>query len=189
MSDRSWRRPPSRAWLKKYPQKSRSSMYSSRPRPSRAGYSTVPRSRGVYAAGEMKYFDTECSSANMSQTWDWTGTELPPNQGTPNTLVVPTQGSAINQRIGRKIKLYKLRIKGIVTVVNQEDQTDGDYGQHVIRLALVQDMQTNGTQAQGETIFQDPTAANSEVSINTFQNLDISIFFAMTALEQPEHSA
>lgn len=116
---RPWRRPPSREWLKRYPQRPSGTVYYPairRPARPRSGYATVARTRGVYSKGEMKYFDTERSVTAIPASTDWTATEFPPNVGTPTTLVVPTVGSAINQRIGREIKVYKIKIRGNITM-------------------------------------------------------------------------
>lgn len=136
----------------------------------RIGYSTVPRTMGVYAQGEMKYFDTERTQTAIPASVDWTGTEFPPNVGTPDTLFSPTVGSAINQRIGREVKVHKIKIKGIITCAAQTNQTGGDTAA-TVRLALVEDQQTNGTQAQGENIFAAPTTAAAQNSLNAFQSL------------------
>lgn len=137
---------------------------------SRAGYSTVPRSRGVYAIGEMKYFDTERSGTALTASVDWTGTEYPPNVGTPTTLVVPVTGSAINQRIGRRINLHKLRIRGIINCAAQVDQTAADNAS-LVRILLVWDCQTNATQAQGEEVMAAPTTASAQNVFSSFQSL------------------
>lgn len=136
----------------------------------RAGYTTVARTRGVYGQGEMKYFDTERSVTAIPASVDWTGTEFPPNVGTPTTLCVPTVGSAINQRIGREVKLYKLKIRGVLSADPQTDQTAADAAS-LIRLLLVQDKQTNATQAQGEQIMAAPTSADAKMAISSFQSL------------------
>lgn len=143
----------------------------------RAGYTTVPRTRGVYAQGEMKYFDTELPSTAIAASTDWTGTEYDPtttNEGTPVanplTLCVPKVGSAINQRIGREIKLHKLKIRGSIIVPAQQNQTAPDGG-HIIRVILAQDMQTNSTQMQGEQLMQAPVTANATQAVLEFQSL------------------
>ena len=141
------------------------------PRPAfRAGYQTVPRSRGVYSRGEMKYFDTERSVTSIPASVDWTATEFPPNVGTPNTLCVPVISSAINQRIGREIKVYKIKIRGILDCPNQAVQATADATANV-RLLLVQDKQTNATQAQGEDIMAGTTTASAFQTCQSFQSL------------------
>lgn len=138
-------------------------------RKARAGYSTVPRTRGVYAAGETKYFDSARTSSFLVATNDWTGTEFPPNNAANNTLCVPTVGSGINQRIGRSVQVYKISIKGQITSAPQGGETTADTPA-VIRLALVQDTQTNATQAQGEEIFQ-ATGISTTLNVHAFQSL------------------
>lgn len=137
--------------------------------PPRRGYSSVPRTRGVYATGEMKYFDTELSSTPIPAAATLVGGEFPPNVGVPNTLVAPTVGSAINQRIGRRIKLHKLTVRFVITVAEQINQAGADVASN-IRCWLIQDMQTNAGQAQLETIFTAPT--NVVNAPNCFQSLD-----------------
>lgn len=145
-------------------------------KPARRGYTTVARSRGVYAAGEMKYLDTERSATAIPANATWQGTEFPPNTlmsdaYTPNTICVPVVGSAINQRIGREVKVHKIAVTGTVVVAVQGDQTAGDAAAQ-IRIALVQDTQTNAAQAQGEQIFQPPVNASAVASVNAFQSLE-----------------
>jgi len=137
----------------------------------RDNYSTVPRSRGVYANGEMKYFDTERSTTAIPASTGWTGTEFPPNVGTPTTLVCPTVGSEINQRQGRNILLHRIQVKGVIQAPTQPTEAAGDNAA-LVRIALVQDQQTNATQAQGEQIFEPPTTVSALMAVNSFQNLD-----------------
>lgn len=136
-----------------------------------SSYRAAPQVIVAAPAGEMKYFDTERSVTAIPASTDWTATEFPPNVGTPTTLVVPTVGSAINQRIGREIKLHKLKIRGNIVMDPQTGQSAGDASAQ-IRVLVVQDMQTNGAQAQGEQIMTDPTAADAKNAISAFQSLD-----------------
>ncbi len=136
----------------------------------RRGYTTVARARGPLAFGEMKYFDTEHSTTAIPASTDWTGTEFPPNVGTPTTIVNPVVGAAINNRIGRKIKVHKIRVKGVINVPAQINITAGDDAA-LCRLAFVCDSQTNGSQAQGESIFADPTTDTALHAFSSFQSL------------------
>ncbi len=136
----------------------------------RKGYRTVPRSTGVYGSGDMKYFDTEHSATAIPASADWTGTTFAPNVGTPTTMVNPVTGSGISNRIGREIVLYKLKIRGLINVPAQVNQTAGDGGS-LIRMALVQDMQTNFTQAVGPDIFRAPTTASALMVPLSYQSL------------------
>lgn len=133
----------------------------------RMGTDSVPRTRGAQVAGEMKYFDTRLALSAIPSVAAWTGTEFDP--ATFNTLCVPTVGSAINQRIGREIKVLKIKIHGHILCSNQVTQSDTDLPTDV-RIALVQDLQTNAAQMQGEQVFSATTTAD-EAPL-TFQNID-----------------
>ncbi len=132
----------------------------------RAGYTFVPRTRGAISIGENKYFDTNRSVA-IPASADWTATELDPT--TFNTLCVPVKGAGINERIGREIKVKKIKIQGAIRVSGQADQTSGDNAA-ICRLVLYQDEQTNASQAQGEQVFA--TQANANLNVHSFQSLD-----------------
>jgi len=136
----------------------------------RKGYSTVPRSRGIYAVGEMKYFDTERTITAVLASTNWTGTEFPPNVGTPTTLCCPVQGTAINQRIGREVTVYKVKVRGLINVDPAAGVSTADTAS-ICRLALVHDTQTNAAQAQGEDIFAAPTTGTALHAISSFQSL------------------
>jgi hypothetical protein len=140
----------------------------------RRGYQTVARTRGVYAQGEMKYFDSQRALSAIPASVDWQGTEFDPNQVpvvNMNTLFVPTQGAGINQRIGKAVKLHKIRIQGQIVTPNQTADPNTD-SSCLVRLALVWDTQTNSTQAQGEQVFAPPVTANSYLAVDSFQNID-----------------
>lgn len=142
---------------------------SGKPRAIRKGYSTVPRSRGVYARGEMKYFDTALAGTSLTATtttWP-AGTVVDPT--TFNTLVVPQVGAAINQRIGREVKIMKIQIRGHLSTPAQATVNTADAGAP-IRMILVQDMQTNSAQMTAAQLLSDNST--SETTINSFQNLN-----------------
>lgn len=134
----------------------------------RKGYRTVARSRGPMATGEMKYYDSSLLAGNVQFSTDWTGTELDPS--TTSCLFVPGQGSQINQRIGRKVKVMKLKMRGVITCVSQSDQTGADSAS-LIRLVVVQDTQTNGTQMQGENVFGE-LSVDTNSAVTWFSNPD-----------------
>lgn len=140
----------------------------------RSGYTTVARTRGVYARGEMKYFDCMRTISAISGSTNWTGTEYDPDT-TPvagiNTLFAPTQGAGIAQRIGKACKVLKIKIHGEIQVPNQINQAAADAAS-IVRVALVQDMQTNSTQAQGEQVFTAPAIATATLATEAFQNID-----------------
>lgn len=132
--------------------------------PDRVGYSSVPRTRGAAVTGEMKYFDTSGAGSLVGVTTDWAGTEVDPAQ---LCLFVPQQGAGVNQRIGKSVKLLKLKIRGFISVPVQAAQSGAD-SSAVIRLIIVQDMQTNSVQMAAEELMSDDSSANRTIS--TFQN-------------------
>lgn len=137
-------------------------------RGARPGYPTVARTRGVYGQGEMKYFDSFRSAQDVAEGATWAGTELDPTA--TNTLFVPQEGSAINQRIGRKVKVFKVKIRGIIQTVIASDQADV-LPAPLTRLVLYLDQQTNSTQAQGEDVMATPGAATNALAACVYQNL------------------
>lgn len=132
----------------------------------RMGFTSVARTRGAAVTGEMKYFDTAKSGA-IPASADWTGTELDPT--TFNTLCVPAVGAAINQRIGKQIKVLKIKIRGFVGCAAQTGQAVQDEASYV-RLCLYQDTQTNSTQAQGENVMSD--GGSAALTALSYQNID-----------------
>lgn len=132
----------------------------------RAGYSSVARTRGGPVIGEMKYFDTTKALTSIPSVAAWTGTEFDP--ATFDTLCVPVLGAGINQRIGKAIKVLKIKINGQIRTAKQATAVGTDTS--LIRLAVVMDKQTNAAQAQGEQVFT-ATATADEAPL-TFQNVD-----------------
>lgn len=125
----------------------------------------VPRTMGPFSVSESKYFDSTGNQLAIAESTSWAGTELDPT--TLNTLVVPTEGSDIDNRVGRKIQLYKLSMRGMVFTGGISDypdvQTSPSY-----RLILYLDKQTNGVQAQGEELMGGSGA--SRLAFTAFQN-------------------
>lgn len=128
--------------------------------------------------GEMKYFDCELQGAALSAcTTTWVaGTMKDPtttiNLGaaavaTPLCLCAPTVGAALNQRIGRKIFVKKIKVNGTIAVAVQATQAAAD-NSFKARIVLVQDKQTNATQMTAAQLFND--AGQASTTINSFQN-------------------
>jgi len=139
-----------------------------------AQYQTVARTRGVYGQGEMKYFDSELAAKAIVSVANWTGTECDPDTvpvANINTLFAPIQGAGISQRIGTKVKVYAIKIRGFINQTTTLDTTSLGNAQF-IRLALVQDTQTNSTQAQGEQVFKAAVTTNVVNGACSWQNFD-----------------
>lgn len=117
--------------------------------------------------GEMKYFDTSYApTAIQVVSTTWASTVADPT--TFNCLFAPVIGSAINQRIGREVKVMKIKIRGQITSDAQTLQSAGDNGNQV-RLMLVQDTQTNAAQMTGTQLMEG--VSSSTRTINAFQSL------------------
>lgn len=153
------------------PKQKKRTYKTSKPKPkrqkTRGGYSSVARTRGAAVTGEMKYFDTLKNAVAIPNSTDWTATELDPT--TYNTLVCPIVGSGVDQRIGKSIKVMKIKIRGSIICAAQTGQATEDEAS-VIRLILHQDKQTNSTQAQGEDVMAN--AADGVMNPLSFQNIN-----------------
>lgn len=135
---------------------------------SRQGYYTVARTRGVYAKGEMKYYDSGKASSLITPSADWTGTEYDP--ATRDTLCCPKQGPAINQRIGREINIHKIKVRGSILCQYRYNQVfDSVFSAPIVRLVLYVDNQTNSAQSQGEQVF---SGNGISPSVFAYQNID-----------------
>lgn len=149
-------------------QKSLAVQYGFRPAPvARAPMrSYINRTPGGQITADNHYFDAEKTVTNIAATLTaWTGSEYDP--ATLNTLFAPQLGDDISNRAGRKCYVKKIRINGIINCDRQVNQTVAD-APATVRLLLVQDMQTNSTQAQGEDVLESGTASDA---IDMFQNL------------------
>lgn len=144
----------------------------------RMGYGSVARTRGAAVQGEMKYFDTQLTgTAITAVTTTWpAGTIIDAdatiNLGdasvpTPLCLFVPKVSAALNGRIGRQVKMIKLKIRGQIRIPPQSVQAGADASDKV-RLLVVLDMQTNASQMTGAQLLND--AGTTDATINSYQN-------------------
>lgn len=144
----------------------------------RAGYGSVARARGAAVTGEMKYFDVELQTyAIPAVTSTWVaGTLADPtttiNLGdaavaTPLCLYAPKVSAALNGRIGRKIKVLKIKLNGTIFVATQGGVSTADAACKV-RLMMVLDKQANATAMTGAQLMNDATSAAT--TIHSFQN-------------------
>lgn len=138
----------------------------------------MARTRGAPVVGEMKYMDSDAIGITLTATtttWP-AGTMCDPlttiNLGSaavanPLNLCSPTVGSALNQRVGREIKVMKIKVHGQINIPAQAAQGAGDVSA-IVRLCLVQDTQTNSAQMTGAQLFNDATGALT--TLQSFQN-------------------
>jgi len=80
-------------------------------------------------------------------------------------LCVPTPGTDMTNRIGRKILIRSVYIKGMARPLNSIDPDDGLVAPQYLRVALVMDFQPNGSTAAAIDIFTS-TNAISNINLN-----------------------
>ena len=108
-------------------------------------------------------------SQTIASAADWTGTEVPcteyiTSDGTTlsaytNSALIPSAvGAGYGQVVGTKYALKALRVRGQLAAAVISDSADVVAPIYVV-LALVQDTQPNGAQAQGEEVFTDMGSA------------------------------
>lgn len=140
----------------------------------RAGYDSVPRTGGALVQGEMKYYDAILYNKTLQVVGtDWAATQCDPSSSinlgnaavaNPQTLCCPTVSAALNGRIGKNIKIMKIKVQGSMEVLPK----DASNTTTVVRIALVQDNQTNGSQMDGTQLYQG--TPNAETTIHAYQN-------------------
>lgn len=138
------------------------------PGPGRQQQMFVARSFGnPRAITERKYYTNSKNATaitDLATADDWTGTEL--DITTVNCLFAPATGDDFNTRDGRKVQVLAIKIRGLLSVPSQANQTGADEG-CAIRLVLYQDKQTNAAQAQGEDVL---AGTATTTALNAFQN-------------------
>lgn len=138
-------------------------------RAARPGYYVTRAATGALTMlPETKYFDSTYAATAFPSSADWTGTETDP--ATQLTLFSPGPGSAINQRIGRKCFVKAIRIHGLISFTKATAQTTVSSFPDM-RILLVQDLQSNGLQAQGEQVLAAPATAAVANALCSFQSL------------------
>jgi len=114
---------------------------------------------------ELKYFDSELAATNVvASTTTWAGGEY--NPATIGTLFLPVRGTGITNRVGRTVKIRWIQVVGQITIASQSSSSFDQPS--IVRLLLVQNTQTSGTQTQAEDVISSGT---NIVPINMFSNL------------------
>lgn len=129
----------------------------------------VARTKGPFANTESKYFDTYVEAAAINSTAAMSGKEMDP--ATQGCLNCPVEGNDMNNRVGRRIEIYKVVIRGVLNNTGAGDLAD-PLGPGIFRYILYIDKQANGTQSQSEdllsTVGAGPTIVNN---VNAFQSI------------------
>lgn len=130
---------------------------------------------------EAKVFDCEntCTALAATTTTWVAGTIVDPTStinlgaaavATPLCLFAPTVGSSLNQRVGRSVRVTKIKIHGDINSAPQAAQNQAEANTQ-IRIILVQDMQTNAAQMTSAALMNG-SSASANVTLNSFQNPD-----------------
>lgn len=141
----------------------------------------VSRQAAIKAAatpGEMKYFDCDRSATAVSAcTTTWVaGTLMDPgttiNLGdaavaNPLCLFVPKPTASLNGRIGRKVKVFKIKVNGMIRAPDGNSATVS-YGASRVRIMLVMDKQTNAGPMTSAQLMNDGSTADT--TLCSYQN-------------------
>jgi len=144
----------------------------------RKGYGSVARSRGAAVTGEMKYFDCErVGTALVVPTTSWLPTTIMDPSSTinlgdtavpnPACLFVPKATASLNGRIGRKVLVHSIKVRGYLKCPTISGEADLVEPTHV-RLLLVLDMQTNASQMLPSAVLNGGSEVNT--TINSYMN-------------------
>lgn len=113
---------------------------------------------------ERKYFDSYNSTFLAQANANWDTTVKDP--ATLNTLFAPTTGNDISNREARNVYVHTIRIKGYLRI-------SGDLSTvnlpkcPTVRIILVIDKQTNGTQMTGNNLMASSTGDSILAFVNT----------------------
>ncbi len=124
---------------------------------------------GGFLGKEIKFLDLTLADQAVPATTGWTGTELDPAVNCLNAMVV---GNTQSTRIGRRIEMVSIFITGTIKVPAQTTLSAAPLVARML-LALTLDMQSNGAQIQGETVFINPVG-DAEVNANPIRNLEFT---------------
>ncbi len=119
---------------------------------------------GKVSIAEKKFFDITAIALGTSSTWD----NL--DDATALSLSAIPQGMGESQRIGRTVHIKSINIRGFVNFASEEVDPIPP-NQRFVRLALVQDMQTNQAQLAASAVFVNTAASTQNMS---FRNLEFT---------------
>lgn len=148
---------------------------------------SVPRARGAVVSGEMKYLDSRRTAVAISIVdGDWSNAVADPEStldlgdgssvANPACLCSPKVGAGISGRIGKNIKIMKVKIRWSIVVPQQQAQSLAD-DPPLCRIILALDKQTNASQMTGEELMANATTAEDTIlsyqSVNNFGRFQV----------------
>lgn len=104
------------------------------------GSDSTPGGKTSYAGIERKIFAGSIDTATPGATWAQSET----------TLVAPTQGTAVDNRLGNKITVRNIMVRGWIYLTGDVPNTEYC---DLLRLVLVQDKQPNGAAPAVTDVF------------------------------------
>ncbi len=125
----------------------------------------VQRTQGPFSVSESHYFDAFASAFAVGEGTAWANT----HDVMKGTICIPTEGSDINNRVGRRVEVYKIAVKGVITRTVSSDVGDV-IAEPAFRVIVYQDKQTNATVTNASVLMAAPGAATAPLLFNTFQN-------------------
>lgn len=115
---------------------------------------------------ERKYFTTGLGTTALAAANTWAGDELDP---AALCLFSPVEGADINNRIGRKVCIKKIAIRGVIEALYRTGVAAMTAGS-IARLILYMDKQSNGAQSQAEDLMAAPSVADTDNCLCSYQN-------------------
>nr|QXP44109.1 MAG: putative capsid protein [Arizlama virus] len=104
---------------------------------------------------ELKYLDQGINTTALGAPTDASGGEYDPTGGV-DCIGCPLQNDTATGRNGKSYVVKSIVVQGQVNIAAQINQTAADPS-CIVYIALVQDTQTVGAQAQSETVFVNPS--------------------------------
>lgn len=132
----------------------------------------VSRPIGANLRTERKYFNSYKNRWNVSSSgasWALSGADP---AGGIDTLFYPTQGAATNQRIGRRVDVVKIQIRGVLHYLAQSGVPAAGFNQDLTRLILYVDMQTNGLPSDPSALVATPAVASNDLNMCQLQEVN-----------------
>lgn len=126
---------------------------------------------------ETKFFDTSNVEANL-------GTDIATGEKDPATLdciSCPAQGDGEQDRDGKKIVITSVHVNGIVNLDADNANSGTIEVAPVVMVALVQDTQTNGAQADSSLVFKN-TSTNAKLCSSPMRNLQYNNRFKVLSV-------
>ncbi len=127
--------------------------------------------RNLVTAGflgiETKFLDTSLGATALTAPTDSAGAEHDPSATV--MISTPVQGDGEQERIGKKILIKSVQVKGLINIPQLEAQTD-PFPATSVYVAIVLDTQTNGAQMNSEDCFKN-SGAIALMASNPMKNL------------------